>query len=126
MNVALTEEMRSAGESLVRELDRRKFSAKAAFWLYATEQNDWRLVVATPQVRTFGPKKIYKMLQQTIAKMDSPLKLSSIELVDTKDPLIRSLSSAIRTGGDISGIRLSQDTINGHFIDDAYIYRMAA
>ena len=126
MSFPLTSEMREAGENLVRELDRRKFLARAALWLYSSEVNDWRLVIATPQLHSTGPRKIYKALQLIISRMETPIQLGSVALVDAKDPLIKLLSTAVNTGTGVSGIRFSGNTINGHFIEDAYIYRIAA
>jgi len=40
---------------------------------------------------------------------------------ETARELIRKV---IGTGGSIQGIRFSQNAINGHFIEDAYIYRI--
>src|SRR5450755_4268964 len=100
-----TPEMKEAGEALVRELDGRHFLARAVFWLYFSEQHDWRLVIATPHVRLEGPKKLYRSLQKVLPKIQGSLKLSSIALLDTKDPLISLLSSAVHTGDGISGIR---------------------
>lgn len=126
MSASLTSEMREAGENLLQELDRRKFPAKAAFWLYSTERDDWRLVIATPQRRALGSLKSYKSLQQVISKMDTPIRLRFVRLLDTKDSLIKSLSTAVGSGPRVSGMRLSHSAIRGHFIEDAYIYRMAA
>jgi hypothetical protein len=118
--------MQTAGEAVVRELDRRKVIAKAALWFYVPEQSDWRLLIATPEVRTVGPRKLYKTLQQVLSKTESSVKLSSVALLDSKDPLITLLSKAIGTGEGIKGLRFSRNTIDGHFIEDAFIYRMAA
>lgn len=126
MNPPLTSEMREAGEKLIHELDRLKFPAKAAFWLYETEADEWRLVIATPQLRTVGPRKLYKSVQQAIAKIDMPIRTSSVFLLDTKDAFIKRLSTAVGRGSRVSGMRFSRNAINGHFIEDAYIYRMAA
>lgn len=126
MSTPLTSEMRAAGENLIHELDRRKFPAKAAFWLYETEGDDWRLMIATPQLRSVGPRKLYKSVQQAIAKIDTPIRTSSVFLLDTKDPFIKRLSTAIGRGPGVSGMRFSRNSINGRFIEDAYIYRMAA
>ena len=126
MSASLTSEMREAGENLLQELDRRKFPAKAAFWLYSTERDDWRLVIATPQRRSLGSLKSYKSLQQVISKMDTPIRLRFVRLLDTKDSFIKSLSTVVGSGPRVSGMRLSHSAIHGHFIEDAYIYRMAA
>jgi hypothetical protein len=122
-----TDEMREAGANLLRELDERNFDARAALWFYLPDKSEWRLLLATPKTRTDGPKKLYKQLQAILLRAHSPLQLSSLTLIDSKDPLVRLLAGAIKTSDKgINGIRFSRNTVNGRFIDDAYIYRVAA
>jgi hypothetical protein len=54
---------------------------------------------------------------------NATLPLSSIGVLDANDDLVRLLKAAIRTGPGLSRIRFSRNVINGHFIDDALIYR---
>ena len=51
--------------------------------------------------------------------------LSDIGLLRTDAPIIRSLRTAINTGGGIAGIRFTNNVVNGNLIEDAYIYRVA-
>jgi hypothetical protein len=122
----LTTEMLQAGEDLLRELDRHKFPAKTALWLYKEESDVWRLVIATPHLRSMGPLKNYKSVQKVMSKIETPLKLRSVALVDTKDRLIKGLSTPVRRRASVSGVRLSHAFIGGRFVEDAYIYRVAA
>lgn len=124
MSAQLTSEMIQAGEELLRELDRHKFPAKTALWLYKEESDRWRLVIATPHLRSMGPLKNYKSVQKVMSKIETPLTLRYVALVDTKDRLIKGL--ATRRRASVSGVRLSHAYVGGRFIEDAYIYRVAA
>lgn len=126
MSAQLTSEMLQAGEDLVRELDRREFPTKAALWLYIEEPNEWRLVIATPNRRSVGPLKSYKSLLQVMSKIETPIRFSSVALVDAKDSLIKGLSKSFGARSVAGGVRLSHSIINGRFIEDAYVYRVAA
>lgn len=126
MSVQLTSEMIQAGEDLIRALDRHKFSAKTALWLYTEEQDRWRLIIATPHRRLMGPLKSYKAVDRVLSKIDTPIDLSSVSLVDTKDRMIKGLSAPFPTRAAARGFRLSHAIIAGRVIDDAYIYRIAA
>jgi hypothetical protein len=78
-------------------------------------------------VRTQGPKNIYKKVQAVISRNfgEHPvISLKDISVVDSKDPLILLLRSAVTAEGEISHIKFSQNVINGVFIEDAYIYRL--
>jgi len=121
----LTEEMRKAGENLVRLLDKHRFAIRAAFWFYLADQAEWRLYLAMPEARAIGPKKLYKKLQSVLARETDVPPLSMLVVVDTKDPLVQLLGVALKVDG-VGGVRFSRNTINGRFIEDAYIYRLAA
>jgi hypothetical protein len=125
----ISSEMIDAGAALIRRLDHANLLVSAAFWLYLPESNAWRLMIASPEVRSQGPRKIYQRIQPIIAKMETEgtnIGLNDISVVENNDPLIEVLRKAVKTSSNgISGIRFSKNTIDGHFIEDAYIYRLA-
>lgn len=126
MTAQLTSEMVQAGGDLLRELDRHNFPARAALWLYKEEPDEWRLVIATPHLRSMGPLKNYKSVQRVIAKIETPLKLRSVALVDTRDRMIKGLATTLPRRAAASGVRLSHTVIGGRYVEDAYVYRVAA
>lgn len=124
----LTQEMIQAGADLIRRLDEAQLEISTSLWLYMPDKNLWRLLIASPSVRKEGPKKVYQKIQTVLSKMpdDAPqILLQDISAVEDIHPLISSLKVSMRLGGGVSGRRLSRSTINGHFIEDAYIYRVA-
>lgn len=126
MSAQLTSEMIRAGKDLIQALDRQKFTAKTALWLYTEEFDRWRLVIATPQRRLMGPLKAYMAVNRVLSKINSPIDLTSVSLVDTKNPMIKGLSTPFPSRAAASGFRLSHTIIAGRLIDDAYIYRLVA
>ena len=123
----LTSEMIKAGEELVRRLDSTGFKATAILWLFLDEPNKWRLKIATPEVGEIGPLQVYRRLQTILSDMpeDTPrVSLVDISAVEDDDPLVSLLGVAINTGDGIAGIRFSGNAINGHYIEDAYIYKV--
>jgi hypothetical protein len=123
----LTKEMIESGAELTRLLDRAQLTVSASLWLYIPESNIWRLTIASPEVKTCGPKKVYQKIQSVLSQIpeEQPsVGLKDISVVENDNVLISLLRIAIRTGDGISGIRFSKNTINGQFIEDAYIYRM--
>jgi hypothetical protein len=123
----LTQGMIETGAELTRLLDQAPLVVSASLWLYIPESNIWRLIIASPEVRTYGPKKVYQKIQPILSQIleeELSIGLKDISVVENNNPLIALLRMAIRTGDGISGIRFSRNTINGHFIEDAYIYRM--
>ncbi len=123
----LSDEMIKAGEELVKRLDKSEFRVKAAFWFFQTDNEVWRLIIASPKVKDKGPRQAYKSIQEIVKQIPSQkprIELQNISVVDSSHHLVSLLKSAIKTGTGISGIRFSQNTINGEFIEDAYIYRL--
>jgi hypothetical protein len=123
----LTKEMIEAGADLTRRLDEAGLMVSASLWLYIPDSNLWRLIIASPAVRKDGPKKVYRKIQSVLAKIPGDaaiIRLKDISVVEDNDPLILLLRIPLRTGDGISGIRFSRNTINGHFIEDTYIYRV--
>ena len=122
----LTDKMISSGKELTILLDKAQVKVKASLWIYEMDLNIWRLIIASPEVRVFGPKKLYKRIQSIISKMpeDNKLVLKDIAVVDDIHPLVILLRKAVKTGRTISEIRFSRNAINGVFIEDAYIYRI--
>jgi hypothetical protein len=121
----LTKEMIDEGASLLKRLDAEKAKITAAFWFYLENSDTWTLIIASPMVQSQGPKELYGQIQKLLSN-GSALSLRDISVLPSDDPIPKLLSAAVKTGAnDISGIRFSRNTINGHFIEDAYIYRLA-
>lgn len=121
----LVESDLDAGALLVRALDEASVPVRAALWLYMSEPESWRLVVATP-LADKGPDHAYSTIQTVLeAHPDLRITLSQITAVSPKDKLIKILRRAIATGPGISGIRFSRNVLDGQYIEDAYIYRVA-
>jgi hypothetical protein len=126
MVTELTQELIAAGEHLVRRMDETGLRPDAAFWLHDPESGTWSLVLAEMKVKTGGARSFYATLRSELA--DAPeigtLTIADITAVPPDHPLVRLLRSALTTGPGISGIRFSNNVINGILVDDAYVYRL--
>jgi hypothetical protein len=121
----LTPDMIKEGKALLQELDRQKLGITAAFWFYLESSDVWTLIIASPKVEQEGPKSIYGRIQ-TVLTNGATLTLRDISVVPSDDPVVKLLGAAIKTRPDeVGDIRFSRNTINGHFVEDAYIYRLA-
>jgi hypothetical protein len=125
----LTTQMLNAGRQLLELLDRQRFRAPACFWFYFPESDRWRFVIASPEVRVRGPHAAYRKVQALARKIPGASEVfapGDVALVKDSDPLVTLLRKAISTGPGISGVRFTNNSINGTLIDDAYIYRLAS
>ena len=123
---SLTQELITGGENLLKELDAANVSVDAGFWFFYPEHGIWKLMLWIPKVERDGPKAVYGTVQKALSKVQgggSPT-LDDVALLKPNAPLVPLLRSAIRTGPGISGIRFSNNVINGQLIPDAYIYRL--
>lgn len=121
----LTDEMIQAGAALTRQLDHAGWPVSASLWFFEPDDNEWKLMLASPTVTGSGPKAAYDAVSEALSALNEHLsRLQHIRVVAPNHPIIRLLATAISTGPTIGGIRFSKNTINARFIDDAYLYRV--
>ena len=126
--MTLTKEMIEAGAALLRKLDASGVRPDAAFWFYFSDVQQWKLVLAEMKLGESGPRQIYKKIQEGISTDQTEMQglaLDNITLTKPDAPIVVLLRLAIRTGPGISGVRFTNNVINGTVIEDAYIYRLA-
>lgn len=124
----LTTPMMEGGQQLLTLLDQAGFPVRACFWFYFPESDRWRFVVASPEVRARGPRAAYRKIQAIARKVPGGADLfapGDVTAVKDNDPLVELLRTAVSKGSGVSGIRLTGNSVNGTFIDDAYIYRVS-
>jgi len=125
----LTQQMIQAGRQLVELLDRQNFRAPGCFWFYFPESDRWRFVVASPEVRLHGPHAAYRKVEGIARKVPGSTEVfaaGDLTVIKDDDPLVVLLRKAISTGPSVGGLRFTNNSINGTFIDDAYIYRLSS
>lgn len=125
----LTEEMLEAGARLTAKLDEVGLSVAAAMWLFMTESNEWRLIFASPELPTAGPHAVYRKIEearQALGDEAAAAPMSVIGLLNPSDELVQLFRTALKTSGGVAHVRFSKNAINGHFIEDALIYRIAS
>lgn len=122
-----TEMMGKAGATLLRRLDSDHADIRCAFWFYFSDVRAWKLMLASKKVDVEGPREFYKRIvkaNKAAAKKEHVLSLNDIGVTNLSSPIVMLIGLAIGTPRDAVGsIRFSRNTINGNFIEDAYIYR---
>ncbi|MBI2909724.1 MAG: hypothetical protein HYX92_18960 [Chloroflexi bacterium] len=123
----LTKEMIEAGAALIKKLDEQGVRPDAAFWLYFPDKEQWKLLLADVRLGAEGPRQIYRKIQEILSAFSQEfgeLSLDNITLAKPDAPVVALLRTAIRTGSGISGIRFTNNVVDGTLIEDAYIYRL--
>jgi len=124
-NATLVEPVVEDGKRLIKALDISGLGVKAAFWLYLEESEEWRLYIATPLVKEYGPREVYSRVLKVLKESKiSSIDLSEISVIDTADGLVTVLSLAFNTGPGITDIKFAGNTVNGVYVRAAHIYRM--
>jgi len=123
---SLTEQLINGGKNLIEGLDASGIKVDGALWLQFPEEGYWKLVLSFPNIEKEGPKSAYAKVQKVISKLKEKdrLSLDEVALAKPNAPILNLLKIAIHTGPGISGIRFSNNVINGQLISDAYIYRL--
>jgi len=122
----LTDGLIEGGKSLVSKLDGGNTVVNAAFWFLFPDQNFWKLMISFEDMDKEGPRASYSKIQKALSKMTEQhgLSLDDIALLKSDAPLLKLMKVALRTGPGLSGIRFTNNVINGQLIPDAYVYRL--
>lgn len=122
---SFTNEMMEAGSIFVREIERSSLHLHAALWVQPTPDDFWKFVLAFPEVRLEGPRYVYKKLRaisNRISASEFKIGTEIISVVDEKDRFIQMFRGVMRVDG--GGVRFARNSLNGSYIEDAYIYKM--
>ncbi len=114
------------GPKFVEALDASNFDYLAAFWLYQSEFDDWRLYIATPLVKKIGSKETYRLIQPILAKLQPPLdlSLSNITVISPDEPVVRVLRKVYHVDRGQRAVYVRRSMFEGVVIEGAIIYRM--
>src|SRR5882762_5618690 len=107
-------------EALVKHLDANGLSVRAALWLYQSDAERWRFVLAFREKRkdyiTF-----YRDLAEAVnssKNSEDLLDLSKVDVVDSESPLVANLSKVLRMDG-MGRARFTNNRINGILLEHA-------
>jgi hypothetical protein len=123
----LTDKMIKAGKQLVKQLEATEIEVVAAFWLYTAETSEWQLILASPQVDTEGPRKVYSVIWDILHKGSK--KVIDLDLIDIAvrglhDRIVRALAGVnqLYDKPGLAGKRLKRSNFDGIYVEDIYIY----
>jgi hypothetical protein len=114
-----------AGRQLIQDLDQVGFPVVAALWNFLPEEDEWRLLIASPQVNELGPLAAYKAVQEVLLQSPIGLTVLDVSVVGPDEPLITDLR--ISAGTDpapfLGGTSLHRTVIGNVYVAKAYVYR---
>jgi hypothetical protein len=122
----VTADIESAAR-LVKFLDENNMPVSGALWLYQSEAERWRLLISFQEERKDISKfylDVAKLINKSLDR-DKMIELSKVDFVEASKSVIGPLSKIVHIDG-ISQVRFSHNRVNGIYIEDALIYRLAA
>ncbi len=115
----------SQGSEILEALERSKVKVLVALWMFLSEFEDWRLVVASRQFDTADPRDAYRLLHDSLSRAEVPSrKHPAILILPTSDPFIKEIRRLFGKTMSVNGMRLGGQMIGDRFVQDAYVYRI--
>ncbi len=101
----LIERLISEGAGLLRQLDRQSFPVESMFWFHFSDEDYWRLLIASPIVKQHGGAAGYRQLNELLRSIElAGITLEDISLLDPESAqflsfrFLASHSSRLATG----------------------------
>jgi hypothetical protein len=123
----LLPEVIDEGRRLIQALHASGFEFDAAFWLFLSEPERWKLMIASPIRDREGPLKSYSRFIPIRDVMDPPLRLDTtdVALVGCGDRLVK----ALRKRFDFQHAKDDEVIERGHvdreYVEAAYLYQLS-
>ena len=125
----LTDAMVSAGRALIETLDARGWPVTASLWFFFSDEERWKLIIASPVVVEKGPREAYQEIRDAMLEIPAQevhINLQDILVTDPEDSRLQVMRGAMGSGSGSSQMRFTQHVLNGTFIEDALVYRLDA
>jgi hypothetical protein len=113
-----------SGQKLVRLLDKTELAPIFAMWVANSERESWKLWIVPPagqQDKKLFYGTVSRLISGNIADLNG-LEISDVELMDSKNPAVSAISSAIHVP-DLGASRFGNNYFNGFYMPDGIILR---
>jgi len=113
----------SEGAEVISALENHGISLQVALWMFTSEYEDGRLVIASEQLPSGireGYHKVVTILRQTFGRA-----LPSIMIMRPDDPFVLDLRKRYSKMPHVSGMRIGGGSIGNRFVEDGYVYKIA-
>jgi len=114
----------AGGQKILDMLDAAKVPAPVALWIRRGDDEEWRLLLASPLYDKLGQREANLKMIRALGPLHLDWSFSPISLQTTRQPLVRELRKNYGKAGDVSGLRLGGQMIGDRWVDDAYVYRI--
>ena len=114
-----------AGAEMLKAFDAAGLKVKVAMWAVLSEYEDWRIVLASPQLDQAGQRGPYGLIRDVLEKARFAVeRVPTCVVVHMTDPFVRQLRRRFGKAKSVEGMRLGGQLFGDRYIEDAYVYRI--
>ncbi len=122
----LVREQIDAGARLIHELA-QSFPIKAAFWVKPSEDDRWRLWVASDQIRDANIREGYQCVVRSSEQLQDPwISPFDVTMANPDDPLVKAVIEASQKNPGKVPMLYNGSNLKGVNIEKLYIYPVPA
>jgi hypothetical protein len=113
------------GTEWLKALDDSGLGISVALWVYLSEYEDWRFVLASRRLDALRGAKAYGAVHDAFDQAGFPLERTpSLLILPMKDPSIRELRRTYGKAKTVEGRRIGGQLFGDRFIEDGIAYRI--
>ena len=113
------------GTEVLAALDVDGLNPSIAVWVYLSDYEDWRLLLASPHWDGGPIQRSYGMVFRAFEDAGiSRLRAPEIMICRMSDPFIKALQQRYAKLGDVRGMRVGGDRFGERYVEDGYEYRI--
>ena len=114
-----------AGLELVRALDKSRLPVSVALWLFSSDYEDWRFLLASRQLDAVDGTDAYGLVHDALASAGISLEQTpALLILKMSDPMIRDLRRMFSKTKSVEGMRLGGQRVGDQFVHEALVYRI--
>jgi hypothetical protein len=115
----------AVGLELVQALDRAALSISVAMWVYLSDYEDWRFLLASRRLDAAKGSRAYGLVHDALTASGITLERTpTLLILEMYDPFIRALRRMFAKTKSVEGMRLGLQLIGDKFLEDALVYRV--
>jgi hypothetical protein len=123
----LLPEVIDEGRRLIRALHASGFEVDAAYWLFISDSERWKLFVASPIREREGAFQAYSRLNSISNAIDPPLRIerSDVALARCEDRRVKALEKRFIFKREKTDAVIEHASLDGEYFEAVYLYQLS-
>jgi hypothetical protein len=115
----------AAGLEIVQALDHAALSISVAMWVYLSDYEDWRFLLASRRLDAAKGSSAYGLVRRALAASGITFERTpTLLILEMYDPFIRALRRTFARSKSVEGLRLGNQLIGDRFVEEGLVYRI--